>query len=160
VINFAGERQWRMFVKRTFPGGALEIKSVVSDLSAEFDVQKIVGKREVSVRLVKDLRQGESDPNLNAALGASHEGKELLHTVLFDSTPPVGVKIVDIASGNGPQRDQILVTALGNDPESGIAEVLFYLGKPVDGKAPVDAEVIRGRREEKLLPLRLDVKPF
>ena len=47
------------------------------------------------------------------------------------------------------QGKPLSLEATGVDPESGIKEVIFYLGKPVDGKMPPNATKVDGRFDAK-----------
>lgn len=66
--------------------------------------------------------------------------------ITFDSTPPVNVSFLKEALPRKLVRGQPLVLeAAGEDPESPITRVLFFVGKPLpDNKVPPDAPQVLG----------------
>ncbi len=107
------------------PGGAFVFDALEQDWTVPFDTSKTVGQRVVRARLL-DAR-----------------GIEILtvtRAITVDDTPPRAVRFLDLAA-QAKHGTTLTVQALGEDPESGISEVFFFLGKPADGKVPPNTAV-------------------
>jgi hypothetical protein len=101
---------------------ALVFDASIADWTAAFDTRALVGPRELRARLI--------DP-------AGKEISQARHSLVIDDTPPVARILT-----TPPQvrRGSVLpVQAQGVDPESGVAQVVFFLGKPDKGEVPPDA---------------------
>lgn len=101
---------------------ALIFEAGIADWTATFDTRAIVGPRAVRARLV------------DAA------GKEIAHSqqsLVIDDTGPLA-RIATLPA-QVKKGSVLQVQAQGVDPESGVAQVVFFLGKPDKGEVPVNA---------------------
>jgi hypothetical protein len=145
-----GNRLEQMFFNPAFPNGAFQFKSIVTDWSTNLDVAGIYGPRLVRLRLVKDeteiAKPNDEDRKLVQILNGATDmaGFDITETVVFDGTKPENLKFVDFPEKLA--RGSLLpVKATAVDPESGIAEAVFYIGKPgPDGKPPATAVKVAG----------------
>jgi hypothetical protein len=125
-----GAREQRVRVLEPAPDGALLLQTEVKPWTVELDSAGLFGEFLIQGRL-------------------EDAGKEVIKAevrVTFDGTPPENVKIV---AGDLPKQlrrgDPIPLKATGNDPQSGISEVVFFAGKlPADGKIPPTAVQVKG----------------
>jgi hypothetical protein len=114
-------QQWLGFSQQS-ADGALLFEAFFRDWKVELDTTNIVGKYELRARLV------------------DAGGEEILSAtpleVVLDDSPPVNLRFSKTESDG----KEVTVTAEGEDPESGIREVRFYVGKPEgpDGDKPPD----------------------
>jgi hypothetical protein len=116
--------------------GALLFQTEMHDWTVELDTAKITGTYLLHASVTGTSISGSK-------LDRPIE-KEL--KIILDPTPPVDVTIVKPASGGQVVRGlPINLAASGEDNESGIAEVQFFIGKPTpDHKAPPMAFVVKG----------------
>jgi hypothetical protein len=147
IVDFAGNRQVKMFFNPAFPGGALQLKPELKDWTHNFEMEEVFGARTLRARLLKNADEAkkdkdedrEIDPNMNKVFGDSAVGKPIFQTVVLDGTPPEGIEFVNMPT-QVKRGDSLTVNAKGFDPESGIKEVLFFVGKlDKDGKLPPNA---------------------
>ena len=117
VRDFADAKKRRIDLETS--KDALVFDAAISDWTAQFDTRSIVGARELRARLI------------NAA------GKEIAlakQAVVIDDSPPIA-RIVptpaQIRKGSVLQ-----IQAEGADPESGVAQVVFFFGRPERGEIP------------------------
>ena len=122
--RFPTPQQMHMGFSPQSKDGALLFEASVTDWKVDLDTTGIVGSRRLEVALLGD--QSQSLATANA-------------TVVFDDSPPENVRFVNPpAVASNMVALPLVVT--GNDPESGIGSVDFFLGKPVDGALPKDAK--------------------
>lgn len=98
---------------------ALVFQASIADWTPRFDTQSIVGPRTLRARLV--------DPS----------GKEIVsaqQSIVLDNSPPVA-KIVPTPA-QVKKGTVLQVQAQGVDPDSGVAQVVFFLGKAEKGEIP------------------------
>ncbi len=105
---------------------ALVFDASIADWTATFDTRAAVGPRALRARLLDSA------------------GKEIAHmeqSMVIDDSPP----IARFAPMRGQvQRGSVLrVEANGVDPESGVAQVVFFLGRPDKGEIPLAAPRIK-----------------
>ncbi len=146
----SGDRKQQILVNPAFPGHALQLKTIVADWNTVLDVADTFGKRLLRFRLLKSLTPAPGDEagNLATFLDIAKDKRganEILAEVIFDGAP---AKLKFVGFPKQLERGAPLpVKALTPVPESGIKEVVFFLGKPSpDGKAPPDAVKVRGLR--------------
>jgi hypothetical protein len=153
----AGNRQLKMLINPAFPGGALQLKPEMSDWKKDWELADVVGKRNIQVRLLQDAVQVKVDeddkrvlaPKFNTALVDGGE-PDIKRSVVLDGTPPEGVKFVDDWPKSLPRGKSLPVSAVGKDPESGIKEVFFFVGKLTpEGKVPPNTNLIPGTELDK-----------
>jgi hypothetical protein len=131
-------------------GGALLFEAgIQQDWSVALDAGRLLGRHTVRARLV------DKDGN---------PLKTLYQDVVLDDSPPELVQFVELGP-KVPRDVPFIVRASGIDPASGISEVNFYVGKPVDGKlppslTPMPAQPINSERTQwaARLPLGLEQK--
>jgi hypothetical protein len=106
------------------PDGALLFEANIGDRSIPLDIHDIVGKR--IVRAI--LKNSEGAPI-----------KTYSKPITLDNSEPINLKVVqaeEIANGMAE------ISVRGEDPESDIKAVRFYLGKPAGKKPPANAAPI------------------
>jgi hypothetical protein len=122
---------------------ALVFDASIADWTATFDTRALVGARELRARLI--------DP-------AGKEISQARHSLVIDDTPPIARILT-----TPPQVKKgsvLAVQAQGVDPESGVAQVVFFLGKPDKGEVPPDApryKAVPANREGTQWAANLDV---
>lgn len=100
--------------------GTLVFEAALKDWHEVLNASKILGERMLRARMLDS---------------EDFEIRSASQTIILDDTAPERVRFVDFR----PQvkRDAPLtVKASGTDRESGIKQVFFFVGKPVDGKVP------------------------
>lgn len=106
--------------------GALLFEASIRDARVPIDTTGIRGQRKLEVQL------------FNAD---GTEIDEASRTVTFDDSPPDQVRFLDLPA-QAQRNLPLSLSANGFDPESGIAKVFFFLGRPVDGKAPLTSPAV------------------
>jgi hypothetical protein len=119
---------------RVLPGpeSGLQFEASSRDPVAEFDASGVSGRRAVIAQLL-----GRANEELARATAF----------VVFDGTPPRSLRWTDIPT----QAKKGTAVALGiaaDDPETGVKEVRFFLGVPVDGKLPPGAQTVAAKYQE------------
>src|SRR5439155_26162549 len=118
--------------------GALLFETLVEDWPIELDTRGIKGQRELRARMQMNKRDIMPP---------------VVKTVTLDNTPPVNVRFLTVSGVGVPSKGEVklppnatsplTVLARGEDGESGIKEVFFFLGKPEDKKVPPTAKPLR-----------------
>jgi hypothetical protein len=112
------------------PEGTLAFEATLRDSSISFDAGKVRGRR-----LLRALLEDErGDPKAPPA--------EL--PLVIDDRPPTAVGF-NPPPKYGLKGGTVTLRATGKVPDSGIKEVAFFIGKPVDDKRPAGAAVIPGQ---------------
>jgi hypothetical protein len=124
--KLVGPRQQRVTVAAESAGG-LRFKTEVRDWALSLDAAGLLGERVLQARLL-----GPGGQELEAAQVR----------VRFDATPPVEVALTSPAKL--PREATIPVKAVGADPDSGIAEVHFFAGKPPSEGKPLPDGAVKG----------------
>src|SRR5207253_1544892 len=75
---------------------------------------------------------------------AGEEVRRFSQDVVFDGNPPDRVQLLDVPV-RAARGQPLTVTATGQDLDSGIQQVLFFVGKPVAGKPPPTATTVPGQ---------------
>jgi hypothetical protein len=128
VKYLSGDRERNVRFSPTGPDGSLLFQIQVKDWDTTVDTAGVLGIRYLRVR-------PKSRADEPTAL-------DDLTKVVIDSTPPEGVKIVE-APETAMLGRKVNLKATGDDPESDIREVLFFLGKPpADGKVPPTVDIV------------------
>jgi serine/threonine protein kinase len=152
-LTFIGDRRVRLFFNPTGPDGALLFRTEVQDWSAGLDVKDVFGQRVLRLRLLandKEEKVIDSSEKVEPQEPARDKFKEkpfVRFSYLVDGSPPEGVKFVlERLPATRKEGDPLRVVATGQDPESGIKEVIFFVGKPdKDGNPPPNAVQAEGR---------------
>jgi hypothetical protein len=111
----------RFLLNPAGPGGALLLQgSVQQDWAVALAAARLLGRHTLRMRLLD--RDGSPI-------------KTLYENTVLDDSPPERVQFVELAP-KVPRDVPFILRASGADAASGISEVSFYLGKPVDGKLP------------------------
>lgn len=108
--------------------GALVFEAAVRDWQAVFDTTRILGQRILRARLLDET---------------GIEIQQVQQSILIASSSPGVVRFLD-PPAKVKRGSTIDVRARAQDTESGIAQVTFFLGKPVDGKIPPGATTFAG----------------
>src|SRR5262249_26275746 len=148
---FTGERSERLFFLGSGPRGGLLFRPEVRDWRTTVDLSSVQGRARLRLRLLDEkdapVRVLDKEALARARARAGQEAdvrtelakleKSLLVTevqraLVLDSTPPENV-----AFRKAPLRvvrgQRLALAATGEDPESGIADVLFFLGPAAPG---------------------------
>ena len=104
--------------------GTIALEGALADWSIPIDLTGLSGG--LALRAVLQDKDGR-------------EIKKVTQRVIVDGAAPRDVRIVDLPA-QGRRGSQIQVRAVGKPSESGIKEVSFFWGKPVEGKLPPNAE--------------------
>jgi hypothetical protein len=103
----------------------------VRDWTVSYDVAKLQGRRAVRARLLDSEGQ---------------ELRQTLQIIYIDGTAPADLRITGLPA-QAKKGTTLTVTALAQDPESGIAAVEFFAGKPADGKFPAQARRVTAQTD-------------
>jgi hypothetical protein len=109
------------------PTGLL-VRPVLTDWDVLWDTPQLVGKRMLQAALVS--AEGEILATENKS-------------VILDTTPPVDVQFLKLPA-KVRRGESLTVSASGTDPESGIASVKFFLGKPANNQPPPGLALVTG----------------
>jgi hypothetical protein len=133
VYRFRGDRAVRYRVAPSAPGGGLLLQAETRDHVATFDLRGVFGKRLLRLRVLRGAQRSPVN-FLNAATGEAVQ--EVLQPLVLDGTPPEKVDLIGLPRAV-KAGEELTLEASGEDPESGVADVLFFLGKPgADGQPP------------------------
>jgi hypothetical protein len=127
--RFPAPRQERIGFWPSGPDGGPLVQAGLRDWTASLDLSGVTGPRVLRARLL------------------SAGGQELLTAtapLIVDGTPPEGVAFVDPPQ-QAVRTQPLTVQAAGRDPLSGIDTVVFFVGRPADGKPPPTAVLVPGR---------------
>ena len=159
IVRLAGCRQQQVSVRPDPEGGAAFV-SRVRDWDTAIDSDNVFGKHDLRVRLLPPGPEGTAEP------AEVFDGRQLRKeeppvkesikgAVVFDDSPPVLEALtVDrkglVARKSGeaevlemPEGSPLSLVAEARDPESGVQDVLFFLGPPTpDAKVPDKAPAV------------------
>jgi hypothetical protein len=110
------------------PDGALLFEAVLKDWVVPLNISGIQGARLIRVRL------------LDSGGGVMQTA---VKPILSDSTPPERVRFVEPPT-QAKKGSRLVLRATGGDPESGIARVVFFLGRPQGNKPPEKVASVEG----------------
>ncbi len=139
VRTFVGDRREEIVLGPPGPGGALQLKAIVEDWKRDFNTTSNFGEFKVRLRLLDATGKELEATNTKNAKPST----EIVESLMLDNNPPANVKFVK-APATLEQGKPLSLQATGT-AESGIKEVIFYLGKPVDGKMPPNAPKVDAR---------------
>jgi hypothetical protein len=150
-LKLATERRETIFFSPLGPDGALLFRTKVEDWTTELDTASIFGERTLCLQLQD--KDDKPTPVINSAKRIQRgEGGRFLTTdtikanLLIDGSPPEDLRFVDFPK-ELPRGNPLAVKATGKDPESDIASVVFFTGKPEPGGAiPKTAVKMDGER--------------
>lgn len=131
-----GLRDQRIFLGFGSPDSALLFQARVQGWTVTFDTTDTYGAFHVRAQLLdKDDKPLFADDKKPLEVRSKAGMVEVVEErVVFDESPPQGVAFTSPPSRIA-RGDTVKITAAGEDPQSGISQVFFFLGKPVDGKA-------------------------
>ena len=159
LAEFRGERDEKLFFAVGLRGGLL-FRPEVKDWRAEVDLSGVYGPTKLRVRMFDD--KGKLIPVLDKVTGRK-DADEVVKTVVLDDTPPVDVRFVR-PPARAVRGKSLIVYASGDDPESGIRDVVFFRGRPLpDKKVPppgtklIPGELVEAKR--KIWGVRLPIAP-
>jgi hypothetical protein len=145
--DFTEPRSERLRFAEGPRGGTLVFHPEVKDWSTTLDLSGIVGPTKLQLLVVdeKGEPQDVRDGNLP---GTTLIKKAVVQEIVLDDSPPD--QLVLDATRPAYRGKNLAVRALAADAQSGIASVLFYLGKPIpDGKLPPDTVRALGKPGKK-----------
>ena len=102
------------------PSGGLVFEGSLQDWVIPLDTSRLLGKHDIRVRMLDKT------------------GKEIartFHTLIVSDTGPQGVQILG-APKAVKRGTAIVLQVSASDPEVGIKEAQFFMGKPIDNKLP------------------------
>jgi hypothetical protein len=108
--------------------GALVFEAAIRDWQATFDTTRVLGKRLLQVRMLDET---------------GNEIQQSQQPILIDSNAPALIRFLD-PPVKVKRGTTLALQAQGQDNESGVAQVVFFLGKPVEGKIPTNAPTFPG----------------
>lgn len=152
LAEFEGDRDIRWFFAGAGPDGGLRLTPDVKDWSQEVDLSGFPGKVTLRLRLIDKENIAETVLDTDKEKW-DYEAREVSKTIVLDDTPP---KAVDFEKIPRPavRGKPFVVQAGGIDDESGIREVIFFLGKlPPSAKLPPDAIAVPGTPIKKDSPI-------
>lgn len=135
-----GDRKQRIGFVAPGPEGGLLFENRIEDWSLAVDTRGISGKRTLRARVLDKNRK---------------ERSKVDREIVFDDSAPENVRIVKVGDKELPAREDaappvavlraplFAVRAEGSDRESGIHDVFFFWGRPVDGKLPPNTQPVR-----------------
>jgi hypothetical protein len=134
LAEFRGERNVQMFYAAGGRQGGLRFRAEVTDWITEQDLGGLHGPATLRLRLLD--RDNKPREVLHAESGQMTT--EFRRTVVLDDTPPEDVRFTQPPTSAIRTRPLVL-SATGMDPESGIRDVVFFLGKlPPNAALPPD----------------------
>lgn len=163
-------RRERIFFHPAGPSGALLFKTVVEDWVPELDTAAILGERELRLRLVERdadrklvMEEGKvkTTPVFDSGAPIKIDDKgniekkpAITRSLILDAARPKNIRFLLPMPADQPQAlprgAPLVVRVTAEPPESGIAQVHFYSGRPEkDGKPPASAVVVPGQAGEK-----------
>jgi hypothetical protein len=102
------------------PNGSLQFEAMIRDVNVALNTSGIQGARSLTAMMLG--RDGKKI-------------REVTVPVTFDDSPPDQVRFLN-PPVDALRTALLTLQARGRDNESGIAKVIFFVGKPVDGKIP------------------------
>ncbi len=150
VSEFKGPYQEKLFFGKTGPNGGLLLQPEVKDWATALDLSGVVGTTKVRLRLLDEDNKAVKVINgLRVPVRKEDEdATEVVQEVTVDVTPPA-VELLAPVPARAVRDRRLLVKARCADEESGVAEVMFYLGKPAqDGKMAPDTPRAKGRPDK------------
>jgi hypothetical protein len=132
ITEYRGARQQQVSLTPAAADGAIVLKTAVHDWSQSRNMAGVYGHRAIRARLLDTDRRPMA--------------RDALAEVIFDDTPPEpdSIKFARVEPRIIRGSD-LWLSATANDPESGIKDVVFFLGKPpADNTLPPKTEVYRG----------------
>jgi hypothetical protein len=139
LAEFRGERDQHLFFAVGLRGGLL-FRPEVKDWHAAVDLSGVFGPVQLRARMLDD--KGDPIAVLDKERGVPNV-RAVVRTVILDATPPEDVRFVAVAQ-KAVRGSALIVYATGTDPESGIAEVAFFRGRPLAGGKVPETVMIPG----------------
>jgi hypothetical protein len=137
--EFRGEKNVRLFGGPGGPEGGLVVRTEVKDWTTDLDVRGLHGRATLRLSVAENGKQTRIVPKGGAGGPLSVERE-----ITLDDTPPEDVTLTARAR---PVRGKLLLEATGDDPESGISEVIFSAGQPLkDGGMPPGTPFVKADR--------------
>jgi hypothetical protein len=132
----SGEREESVTVRWGGPAGGLSFVTKVGDRVEMLNPAGIFGTRQLRLRLLYPRENQLVELNPPAPVFTD---------VVFDESKPV-VTDFSVRSKELLRNKPVTLQAIGTDPESGISEVVFFLGDPpsADGKPAANGRVFPG----------------
>lgn len=148
LAEFSGDRDIRWSCAGGGRHGGLLLKPDVKDWSSKRDLSGFEGKVTLRLRLL-DKKTNEVvkvvDPDKE---DWSNTVNEVTKTIVLDTTPPEIISFEPVPPG-AVRGKPFVVRAKGLDAESGLRDVVFFLGKlPPSADLPKDLIVVHGERRQ------------
>lgn len=116
-------------------GESFLIRATLQDPWPKLPLEFVVGERVIEARLLGPGGKPVLDSRGQPVVGRTQ--------VVFDGTPPTNVRFIGLAPR--VRKDQPLLVKATSDPTvSGIKEVRFFFGKPVNGAPPSGVATVPG----------------
>jgi hypothetical protein len=168
-----GYREQQVSLLPAGPQGGLFFRTRVRDWTKDLDTTEVYGERQLRVQLFnidkKEFIPLAQDPELEEGLLKNRDAllaplkfdkDAVFADVVLDGTKPAGVDFVGWPT-QLLRGTPLVLKATGDDPESGIRKVTFFLGKPEGGKVPTKAVTASGKQfktEEKVWQAELPLE--
>jgi hypothetical protein len=138
IQEFRGSRNQQVSLLPPGKDGSLNWQTNVKDWVIELDTTDVLGTYKIYAWLAD--KKDDTQKIISAET-----------TVTLDATPPENVRFTNPEKTKSVRKGTLLpVAASGNDDESGIQGVQFFLGKPTpDHKAPPTAVLVKGNKNPK-----------
>jgi hypothetical protein len=141
VAEFRGERRVQMAYAAGGSRGGLLFRADVKDWATDLDLGGLHGPTTLRLRLLD--RDNKPREVMHGDTG--ERTIEVRRTIVLDDTPPEDVRFTLLPTGAVRTRPLVL-SASGFDGESGIRDVVFFLGKlPPGAPLPADILAVQGR---------------
>jgi hypothetical protein len=139
IRRFPGDRQRTLMFTAKNPAGALLFQAILRDWSAALDVKEIYGVRNLRLELLREDKPIDVyDTAVEKLEKKVPTVKAIDQWIILDATPPILGQLFFPEKLIRGKPLRLGVTA--SDPESGIKDVVFFLGKPdKDGNPPPTA---------------------
>jgi hypothetical protein len=135
--EFRGEKNVRLFGGPGGPQGGLLVRTEVKDWTTDLDVRGLHGRVTLRLSIAENGKQTRIVPK-----GGAGEPLSVEREITLDDTPPEDVTLTGRARIVRGKR--LLLEATGDDPESGVREVVFFFGTPLkDGSMPPGATFVK-----------------
>jgi hypothetical protein len=144
LTAFSGDRSERLLFAQGGPNKGLLFKTEVKDWSADLNLRELLGEVTLRARLLNDKEEAQIVADVESKEWKTD--KQVRKTIVLDDTEPENVRFEKLAAE--ATRGKVLpVRASAIDDESGIRDVIFFLGQvQPDGKLPPGTATVPGER--------------
>jgi hypothetical protein len=143
------ERDKRILFSPLGPDGALLFRTEAMDWPTKLKTADVFGERVLRLRALDAASEEVPFIDAGAPIERLSDGKykttrAIIRELMIDGSRPEKVEFLDFPK-QLERGAELPVKATGVDPESGIAQVVFFTGKPQDDKIPPTAAKVEGK---------------